>query len=68
MKVLREIQKSLFRKVLSVAGRGGGAIHKCVLSSCNNFIDGGNFKEQLEKDIAYAQTNRLRQRELKALH
>ena len=24
------------------------------LASCNNFLDGGNFKEQLEKDIAYA--------------
>lgn len=28
-----------------------------VLFSCNNFLDGGDFKEQLDKDIAYANSS-----------
>ena len=53
------IKKSVFSHIFnrSLARAGGGLVF-CIainlLFSCNNFLDGSEFKEQLEKDIAYA--------------
>lgn len=53
------IKKSVFSHIFnrSLARVGGGLVF-CIavnlLFSCNNFLDGSEFKEQLEKDIAYA--------------
>ena len=51
-------KSALIRKTLSQAGKGFllcmALFLSVIFSSCNNFLEGSDFKEQLDKDIAYA--------------
>ena len=56
-KSIQVVMLNLFQHFLlwltSILVLGGMA---ASISSCNNFLDGGDFKEQLDKDIAYAES------------
>ncbi|MBB5225812.1 hypothetical protein DYE50_07960 [Treponema ruminis] len=55
-KIFRNFPFSFFHflYVITILLLGGG-----LLVSCNNILEGGDFKEQLEKDIAYANAKSL---------